>query len=96
MYKALGLYSDLGRLFFSPSTPAALTRRGAAGAETLKSANANYFSAGLSAPKPADTTQQGGCLVVNSAGLVSYAWRDAGTGDFAPTESVLSAVMADA
>ena len=55
----------------------------------------NYLSAQQSAPKAADAMQQGGLFVINSTGAVSYAWRDAGTGDYAPTEDVLAAVVAD-
>ena len=95
VYSALGLYSDASRLFFSPATPAAMAARGADGLASLQKANTNYLRAGLPSPKLADTTQQGGLVVIDSKGSVSYAWRDAGTGDIAPISAVLAIVEAD-
>lgn len=95
VYAALGLYSDMSRLFFSPATPAAVAARGPEGMAAMQKANTNYLRAGLPTPKLADTTQQGGLVVIDSSGAVSYAWRDAGTGDHAPISAVLATVEAD-
>ncbi len=87
VYRTLGLYSGLARTFFNAATPKAIQ---ATGLDAVKEAAKNYTM--IPPPKPDDALQQGGLIVVDGAGAVSFAWRDEGTADHAPIAAVLAAV----